>query len=147
MTDNVLIIGSISFNEEELDYESDAGNPVVMSSFGSVQIFDSYLINGSREYKLYRPTPNNLTISYKISLICSREKIQLINNLILEQSQFVKEFRKSRNIDIINGFNFKYKNVFNTYVWLTSFSRDSSFFNVETGEEKIRCKLEVQESE
>lgn len=147
MSNSVLTIGSVSFNESELDYESDAGNPVVMSSFGSVQIFDSYLISGGTEYKLYRPTPNNLTISYKVSLICSREKILQINNLISEQSQFIKEFRKNHSITMINGFEFKYKNVFNAHVWLTSFTRDSSFFNTETGEEKIRCKLDVQESE
>lgn len=144
---SVLTIGTISFDEDELDFESDAGNPIILSSFSGVQIFDSYLLNGATEYKLYRPTPNNITLSYKVSLICSRDKIQLINNLILEQALIVKEFRKNHSTDSLVGFTFKYNNLFNTNVWLTSFSRDSSFFDVETGQEKTRCKLDVQESE
>ena len=144
---SILTIDTISFNQDELDYESNGGSPVILSSFSGIQVFDSYLISGGVEYKLYRPTPTNILFSYKVNLICSREKIREINSLIFKQSQLVKDYRKSGDSNSLQGYLFQYSNEFNTRIWLTSFSLNGSYFDVDSQTEKVRCSLDLQESE
>lgn len=144
----MLTLGSISFNEDELDYETNGGSPVIVSSFSSAQVFDSYLISNGTEYKLYRPTPNNILISYKANIICDRTKLKSINSLIFEQAKIIKEYRINKDSSKLKGFNLKYdeENI-DTYVWITSFSVDSSYFDTDTQSEKLRCKIDLQETE
>lgn len=149
-----LILSTITFTEDELDYETDAGSPVTLASFSAIQNFDSYLITPDKnEYKLYKPTPSNISLSYNVSLICSRDKLILINDLILIQTQIVKDYRKSHSTDSLKGFLFKYTPSSNTsppinsFVWLSSLTKNSSFWDPYSDLEKTRCKLTVVESE
>lgn len=142
----MLTLGNITFLETELDFESNAGSPVIISSFSGINLFDSYLISDNTEYKLYKPFSNNILFSYKASLIIERKRINEINKLIFEQANIVKEYRTGHDLGDLVGYHFKYEDI-NTFVWLTSFSLESSFYDSETGKEKIRCKLDVQEAE
>lgn len=140
----ILTLDNLTFEEDELDYESNGGNPVVVSSLAPIQAFDSYM----DQVKIYRPNPNDINISYSASLICSRSKLKAIHSLIFKQANLVKQYRATKNLDLIKGFYFKYdSSVSGAYVWITSLSIDSSFFDINTNSEKLRCKLSLQEAE
>jgi hypothetical protein len=149
-----IIIDTIEFEEIELDYESNAGCPVYLSSFSPVQNFDSYLIlEDKSELKIYRPTSNNINLSYDVALISTREKLLLLNDLILKQAQIAKDYRKNNSTDLLQGFTFKYTSKNNTSpnvdtkVWLNSLSKNNSFWDIKSNSEKIRFNLSVTESE
>ena len=118
-----IILDKLSFKEDDQDYEANGGIPLIVSSF------------------------SNLLLSYSISLLLNRKQIVQINELILTQAKFVKEYREKRDIGLINGFELKYGNMVSTNVWLTSFSRSGSYYDIEKGIEKIRCKIDVIEAE
>lgn len=141
-------LDNITFNEDELDYESNGGNPIIISSFSGIQVFDSYLINKGTEYKLYRPSPNNIPISYSCNLICTRSKIQELNALIFKQVNQLKQYRLTHEMSLIEGFTCMYGNLINNVrVWITSLSINSSYTDIESNSEKIRCKIDLIEAE
>lgn len=142
-----ILLDNITFTSDEQDFETDSGYPVVISSIGSPQAFDSYLMVGDTEIKLYRPTPTNVSISWDIKLLLDRGKFTQIQSLIMKQTELVKNYRKSRNTLSMAGFIFRHGSSINTNVWLSSFSNSGAFYSSNRGKELIRCKLTVTETE
>lgn len=149
-----IIIDTLEFEESELNYEGEAGTPVSLSQFSPPQNFDSYLIlDDKTEIKIYKPTPNNISFSYDISLISTREKLLSLNDLILKQAQIIRDYRKNNSTDTLQGFTFKYtsKNNINpsidTKVWINSLSKNNSFWDSKSNSEKIIFSLSVLEVE
>lgn len=142
-----ILLDNMTFSVEEQDFEMDGGYPVMISSIGSPQVFDSYLVVGSEELKLYRPTPNNISISWDIKLLLDRGKFNIVQSLIMKQTELVKQYRKSKNTLSMEGFQFRYGTEINTKVWLSSFTNSGAFYSTNRNKELIRCKLTVTETE
>lgn len=142
-----ITLDNIIFTVEEQDFEMDGGYPVLISSIGSPQVFDSYLVVNGEELKLYRPTPHNISISWDIKLLLNREKFKTVQRLILKQTELVKEYRKSKNTKSMEGFKFIYGDAIDTKVWLSSFSNSGAFYSTLRNMDIIRCKLTVTEAE
>lgn len=142
-----LTIDTITFGESELDYEANGGLPVVITSLSSIQNLDSYIMDGTKEYKLYSPSPKNIPISYQANLIINRSRVSSINSLIFKQVNILKQFRKTGNSGLLEGFIFKYNNDINSRVWINSFNIDSSYYDATANIEKLRCKIGLQEAE
>lgn len=149
-----IIIDTIEFEESELNYESNAGCPVYLSSFSPVQNFDSYLIlEDKSELKIYKPNPNNINLSYEIALISTREKLLSLNDLILKQAQVAKDYRLNNSTDLLQGYIFKYTSKNNTSpnvdtkVWINSLSKNNSFWDYRSNSEKIIFNISVTEAE
>jgi hypothetical protein len=143
-----VTLDTLIFQEEELDFESDAGMPVILSGIAAPQVFDSYLITGSgQELKLYRAYPNNIAMTWDVKLLVTRDKFLLIQNLIKKQTDLVKDYRKDHSKSgELKGFTFK-ANPIDTRVWLNSFTNSGSFYSTSRAKELIRCKLSVTEAE
>lgn len=149
-------IDTLIFKDDELDYEANGGNPLIVTSFGSTQIFDSYW--GSK--KIYKPNPGGLVISLSLSLLIEKTKVSEIYSLITKQLNLVKQFRESigqtRPIETYSGFSLSasglsYEIIVPEKVWLSSFTTSSAFIRLDshlnTNIELIRCKLDLQEAE
>lgn len=148
---NSFKLKNLVFEEDELDYESNGGNPFIVSSFSGIQMLDSYLNNNGNIITIYKPGQNNILVSYSISLILTRNKINQINNLIFEQTNIVKEYRKDYDTNKIKGFDFNWESDYSVSVkgfcWITGFSINGTFYDIEKSIEKTRCKLDIQDAE
>lgn len=149
--ENTLILDSISFDDLDFDLES-SETPIIISSISAPQLLDSYLITDSGEKRLYKPAPNSILLTYSISLLLDNPKIMQIHSLIKKQIDYVKEFRRgSRDPKYYSGFLFQYSDYngenINSKVWLTSFTKSGTYYDISTNIKKTRCKLEVQETE
>lgn len=142
----IITLHNILFFEEEQDFETDSGYPVIISSINSPQVFDSYLMSGGNQIKLYKPTPTNITLSWDLKLLLDRNKFKVVQNLILLQTQLVKDYRINNDTVSMGGFLFRYESI-DTKVWLSSFTNSGSFFSMGANKDLIRCKLSITETE
>jgi hypothetical protein len=141
-------LDTINFYKSEMDFEADAGMPILISSISSPQVFDSYLMHQGRELKIYKPSPTNTSVNWDVKLLLGRDKISLINSLILKQINLVKKYRFDLMSSELIGFPFTFEDI-NTKVWLTNFRPQGAFYHAENGEfvEKVRCTLGLTETE
>lgn len=145
-----VILDVLTFGKSDLDYESNGGVPVILSSVSPLQVLDSYLITGAGEKKLYRPMPGNSQISWEISILAEKDVIKSINLLIEKQMNLTREFRITKDMSLLSGFSFSVDldnlKVISAKVWLSSFSVGSSYFDNDK-KYRARCKLSVVEVE
>lgn len=148
---NSFKLDDINFESEELDYESNGGNPFIVSSFSGIQLLDSYLNEKGKIYKLYKPGQNNILVNYSISLILVRAKISRINSLIFKQTDIVKNYRSNYDTDELKGFNFSWNptnsDKISGFCWITGFTINGTYYDIENNIEKTRCKLDIQDAE
>lgn len=146
----IASIEDLEFAQEDLDYESNGGIPIIISSINSLQVLDSYLKTTNGEKKLYRPNPQNNPITWELSLFIKRDKINKINSLVEKQMMITREFRLSFDTTLLSGFKFSINNsnfsVDSARVWLASFSINVSAYSTDN-ELRSKCKLSVTEIE
>ena len=146
----IATLDSIILEKEDLDYESNGGIPIIISSVNALQVLDSYLSTGTGEKKLYKPNPPNSQIGWELSMFLKRPFVQKINELITKQMLITREFRITNDTTLLKGFDFSVNSsnltVTGASVWLSSFSLGIGIFDA-NNELRTKCKLSVAEVE